>query len=489
MTGDPLDLLREADPVPDGGAAPALAQMMAVVRDFGAPASDLSRDRRDRRDQGDAERPPQPGRRRGAGWVRVLRPALGVAAALAVVAAIVLLAVDHGNRSDRLSPTVTTIQEPATTVPAPDSLMPRHGGMVGLVANLSTSGSGSNLTAAFIQCATCTTRFRSNAEGRWTATSSDGGRTWHVGRHAAPTWEIGQEVQSGQTIWATGSQGSTPVIFVSHDGGRTYRVAPTPVAPSSDSPITIADGTVWAFGSRCTTGGHCRGVVLSGPVGGSRLTATAAQPALRPRRGEVNAAVSARGADAYVTTGEAAAGADLQTFASHDGGRSWTRVTYPCRRPTEGDVEASGAGSLWAVCLGTRPGPRAAKGPIQPGKPIDTLLRSSDGGRHWTTLPVSLAVQQPTLDPVSDQVAWLTGENGTVQRTTDGGQSWRTVLRLPARQGLGQLVVRSGSAATIVVEVTAGTVAGHDRRTELVAYRTTDGGAHWQATLVHLPNG
>jgi hypothetical protein len=35
----------------------------------------------------------------------------------------------------------------------------------------------------------------------------------------------------------------------------------------------------------------------------------------------------------------------------------------------------------------------------------------------------------------------------------------------------------------------AGTVAGHDRRTELVAYRTTDGGAHWRSTLIHLPRG
>lgn len=49
--------------------------------------------------------------------------------------------------------------------------------------------------------------------------------------------------------------------------------------------------------------------------------------------------------------------------------------------------------------------------------------------------------------------------------------------------------IESSTTATVVVAATTGTRAAHTRRTELVAYRTVDGGSHWTHTLIHLPTG
>jgi photosystem II stability/assembly factor-like uncharacterized protein len=255
----------------------------------------------------------------------------------------------------------------------------------------------------------------------------------------------------------------------------------TAATPASQSPLTISDGTVWALGNRCD--GHtCRAVVLSGPVGGDRLVATASHPALRPHVNGVQAVVAADGSTVVVTGGFATT--DLQTFVSHDRGRSWARVSYPCRRPVEGDVYPTSAQSLWAVCLATR-APIKSAGDEGSGLPLDILRRSTDGGLHWTTTS-TLAQQQPTLSAVTDEVAWITGANGTVKRTTDGGHTWQTVLHTSAES---ELAVRNAQTATVVVPASRGTITDHDRRTDLVCYRTTDGGARWTPTVIKLPAG
>ena len=477
MTADPLERLRSADPAAEGGNAPPFETVMANVRASGELPG------------GEGRRAPDRTRSDRPAWTRALRPGLGVAAALGVIAVIVFAVARHG--AGPSTPTaVTTGQHPSSpvpAVPAPSSLVPRHGGMRGVVVNLYAFGAGLDLTADFDQCATCTTRFRANDEARWTARSTDGGQTWRVGRPATPAGTLGEAAQSGRTIWSTGSRGNAPAVFVSHDDGQTYTAADTAATPSADSALTIDDGTVWALGNRCT-GGRCHGVVLSGPVGGGRLVATATQPALRPHRNYVDAVLSAHGPDVYITGGNDTT--DLQTFASHDGGRSWTQVTYPCARPVEGIVEATGSQSLWAMCLGSKTIRRSVGSSPAPEREIETIRRSSDGGHHWTTTPASLAVQGATLDAVSDQVAWLVGQHGAVQRTSDGGQTWQTVLQVPASGGNApQLTVRDAETATVVVAAIAGSVTRHDRRTELVAYRTSDGGVHWTPTVIHLPSG
>jgi hypothetical protein len=415
--------------------------------------------------------------------VGALRSRLGIAASVAVVIAIVLIAGgSHARRGVTTPPTVHPV--PGTAPPAPASLLPAHGGMRGLLSTPQLFGSGSDLTAIFEQCSQCHTRLHGGGT-LWSSRSVDGGRTWHTERVSAPNMDLGMEAQAGDTVWATGDLGDTPTIFVSHHGGIHYKAAVTADTPASQSPLTLSDGTVWALGNRCD--GHtCRAVVLSGPVGRDRLSATASQPALRRHVNGVQAVIGAHGSTVVITGGYAAT--DLQTLVSHDKGRSWTQVAYPCQRPVEGDVYPTSGRSLWAVCLATRAPARSA-GHATDGTPQDIIRRSTDGGRHWTTAS-TLAQEQPTLSGVTDQVAWITGANGTVKRTTDGGQTWQTVLQTPVgADGGAELVVQGAQTATTIVAASTRSVADHRRRTDLVSYRTSDGGAHWTPTVIKLPTG
>jgi photosystem II stability/assembly factor-like uncharacterized protein len=423
---------------------------------------------------------PRARRPRRSRWTGALAPAVGIAVALAVVA-VVLVAVGSHARRDVTTPGAPPLGLGAEP-PAPASLLPAHGGMRGLLSTPQLVGSGPSLTAIFEQCPQCRKRLR--GEGvLWQSRSADGGRTWRTERISAPNMDLGMEAQAGGTLWATGDVGQTPRILVSHDGGLHYIAAASAATPASQSPLALSDGTVWVLGNRCD-GHRCRAVVLSGPVGGNRLVATSSQPALRPHVNGVQAVIGADGSTVVVTGGYAAT--DLQTYVSHDRGRSWTQASYPCRRPVEGDVYPTSAQSLWAVCLATRPSSTSA-GHQTFGSPEDIVRRSADGGRHWTTT-ATLTLQQPTLSAVTDDVAWITGLDGTVKRTTDGGRSWRTVLHLPGGAAAGaELAVQNPQTATVVV--TASGVAGHSRRTDLVAYRTTDGGARWTPTVIKLPKG
>ena len=417
-------------------------------------------------------------------WIELLGPGLGLAATVGVVILIVVIAGGIRVRDHATTPsTLRTV--PGTPPPAPTSLLPAHGGMRGLLSTPMLSGSGAHLTTLFDQCPRCRARLREPGT-QWSSRSADGGLTWRTARVATPPHaDLGSLAQSGDMVWTSGYLGNTPTIFVSHDGGVRFVAATTAAAPAADSPITVDDGTVWALGNRCD--GHtCRAVVLSGPAGGDRLTATASQPALRPHVNGVQAIVEAHGSSVVVNGGFAAT--DLQTFVSHDAGRSWSEVSYPCDRPVEGDIYPTSDRSLWAVCLATRAPARSAGHP-RPGTPRDIIRRSNDAGRHWTTT-ATLTQLQPSLTPVTDEDAWIIGYSGVVRRTTDGGRTWQTVLRAPVPYQSGpQLVVQDAQSAAILVTATTGSLGAHDRRTDLVAYRTTDGGTHWTPTVITLPRG
>jgi hypothetical protein len=114
-----------------------------------------------------------------------------------------------------------------------------------------------------------------------------------------------------------------------------------------------------------------------------------------------------------------------------------------------------------------------------------TVRRSDDGGGHWQT-PDPTFPGTARLVAVSPQIAWADNTSGALQRTTNAGRSWQTVLR----GGLDPAVdIESSTTATVVPAATTGTPAAHTRRTELVAYRTVDGGSRWTHTLIRLPTG
>jgi photosystem II stability/assembly factor-like uncharacterized protein len=90
--------------------------------------------------------------------------------------------------------------------------------------------------------------------------------------------------------------------------------------------------------------------------------------------------------------------------------------------------------SVVFVC-GDTPNPKGAD------ERVGVILRTTDGGQHWTDTPVELpGVHIPTLNAIhfiSADVGWAvgvdSGEDGVVLKTTDGGSSW-AVTRLTQKQ-------------------------------------------------------
>jgi photosystem II stability/assembly factor-like uncharacterized protein len=56
---------------------------------------------------------------------------------------------------------------------------------------------------------------------------------------------------------------------------------------------------------------------------------------------------------------------------------------------------------------------------------------TTDGGQTWTRAANNLAQSRAGLNVVNERVMWLVGAGGRVWTSTDGGQNWQAVARLP----------------------------------------------------------
>lgn len=429
MSSDPLDRLRASNPAPYGSTAPPFARVLELVRDEGSGGG--SRPRR---------------------WSGALVPALGVAAAIAVAVVAVVALHHRGGVSKRPVPTAPAA--PHISVP----VLPR-GGTRGMVLLYDIAFSSPERGTISME----------HGHAAWLAKTNDGAATWRVTR---ASWYSQQEdiTFSGADGWGEGiranaSGGGILRFFVTHDAGRSWAVAPSSAAPPGFGGVTIAGGEVWSLGSSCDPSG-CPDTILRAPASGSRLVATAAQP---PLDGGTNVDVVAAGpGTAYVANSDARA----LIFATHDNGASWQRLTPPCPRGDFGRLAGDGPSALWDTC--------------QPRHGATLISRSTDGGRHWRRVPIPFDAVFG-VRPASSLIAWALTFRGQVVRTTDGGQSWTTVWSPPRSEPAGLagasplLTTQSATSADLVVEVT------RHRFTNLVVYRTNDGGVHWHGTVVALP--
>lgn len=102
------------------------------------------------------------------------------------------------------------------------------------------------------------------------------------------------------------------------------------------------------------------------------------------------------------------------------------------------------------------------------------------GGRatfSWNLLPTGSADQFRGLAAVDARVAWVSGESGTVLRTTNGGTNWRDVSP-PAAAGLALRDIEAWDgqhAVTLSI--------GKGKHSSIFA--TDDGGASWTRTFVN----
>jgi photosystem II stability/assembly factor-like uncharacterized protein len=447
MTGDPIERLRDADPARGGGAAP-FEDVMDWIRRRQLVGSDRRRSWRPR-------------------WLHAVAPTIGVGVAAGLVA-VVIAAVGAHHRAPNGPPLPRSV--PSAQVPAPVSLFPSTGGMRGLVFAPSLFGAGTTLRASFVQCTNCRgkTTPPDAREVNWSATSTDAGRVWHVARERVSLSAFGIDVQQSPDVWASGFEphAGDETFFVSHDSGRTYIPVSAPTH-SGYAPITVGEGVVWTLGVRCP---HyvCASLVLHGRAAGSTLTRTAAEPpGLPTRRAPTSLVVAGYGDHGYVSEG-----AHRRFYLTADQGRTWRQTQYPCPGGTViRDLAPSGP-AVWILCA-----PNRALTPT-------AIRRSVDSGQSWQT---DNAASRDSLDLVaaSKQVAWAAQPGGALQRTADGGRSWNTVF---SGAGAAPAVdVQSTTHATVVAPATTGTTARRNRRTDLVAYQTTDGGAHWTHTVIHLP--
>jgi photosystem II stability/assembly factor-like uncharacterized protein len=330
------------------------------------------------------------------------------------------------------------------------------------------------------QCVGCLANGNQTAHSRdryWLARTVDGGRSWSlIKEHYA----IQAPLFVGRSGWAGGLKAEGPQAggvaeyYVTHDGGRSWNVAPAAAPNQGGALVSVSGGEVWATGlvPNAVT-------IMHAPVTGGRLRATASQPI---HGGSTNVQVIAAGrGTAYVSNADVR----RQTFVTHDDGQSWQRIRPPCSSGESGGLNTAHGDTVWAECY-------------SPVNPRPVLALSEDGGRSWQRISRSVALTSaPQL--VSSETAWaLSGRK--VLRTTDGGLTWSAVWsaatsqppalrsKTPPPIAAGPdllLVAQSPTSASVVIAITGGTRTGA-KLTNLVVYRTTDGGRTWQPSVVPL---
>jgi photosystem II stability/assembly factor-like uncharacterized protein len=115
-----------------------------------------------------------------------------------------------------------------------------------------------------------------------------------------------------------------------------------------------------------------------------------------------------------------------------------------------------------------------------------TLCLGVSVARTWTAAPQvqwqpqtsGVTARLRGVSAVSAQVAWASGANGTLLRTIDGGAHW-SLLPPPARAE--KLDFRDIDAVSELVAYALSIGSGDTSR----VYKTTDGGAHWRLQLAN----
>lgn len=459
MNAPELERLRAADPVPTDPGAPPIERVLALIEadsDAGGHVGDGGRARGRNRRQA-ARR----ARRRRAIWprARALAGPIGALAVVAVIAAVVLVIHVGGSSQTNhtaISPTFT-------------------GGMLGDVDVYEVHFNGDFGFISFERIAPGGAG-HSHKQSYWQATTTDGGGSWRTKREPQLLFSV---VGTGDNLWAAADEGgnSAEGIVVSHDGGRNWTPVPVPVSKNPYQ-LDAAGGGVWAINYDCGAPGCNQ--VRSGPAAGSRLRPVRMPIPIGPPGQHAGPSIFSEGAIGIVALSAASAyvspvlgGHSGEPWLLTDGGQRWQRVPPgPCPGiGTSGD----GHGTIWRSCL-------------PDGKQAAAIAISTDGGRHWVSRPAPFATG--ILYPESAQVAWAQPDD-TSLRTTDGGRSWQTVwpndhLPAGARPGRTELFAQSATDATEIVHVLRHSARG--TITDLVAYRTSDGGRAWQPAPVPLPN-
>ncbi|HIC88195.1 MAG TPA: hypothetical protein EYP04_02155, partial [Anaerolineae bacterium] len=289
----------------------------------------------------------------------------------------------------------------ANTVWRPTSLR-------GVSVRALTAASSEGLTILYAETA---------AGGLWR--SIDGGDTWARidtslprGKWGSPSVvAVAATPNEGRQVYIS-LAGSGVDIYRSDDSGTHWRLSKGGLAPGEGKPLAVSAAdpmTVYAgAGSRLfwsPDGGHLW--LESEPWPGQGMVTALAVSPDDPRTVYV-------GTDTGIL------------FRSHDAGHVWEPLSlvYPDNLPAA--VNAIAISSLRSRQLYVATG--------------HGLLRSSDGGESWQVLgqdlPARRSVSAIALDPLVQELLYVSVARAGVYRSQDGGDSWE-----PLRAGLGRCTV------------------------------------------------
>lgn len=452
MSDDLIDQLRSRNPAPAPLAPPPIETVLARIAA--------------------GERGPS-----GSRWPELLGLSLAVAVAVAVaVGALVWIGGGQHSTTPRSSPATRATPSTHGATGGRLTVKPVAGEAMrgSLQSPVLAFGPGGAGVIAFTQATSASTVHPKS----WLATTRNAGRSWSVARRgfslfSAPVFD------GSRDIWAMVIDAhQTLRFYVSHDDGQRWAAAQSAAAPDSvPGDVSVAGGVVWAVGTGSCSGPSCRWIVMRGPAADNRLPATAAQP-LPPTNQNATTISAGSATTAYIT---APGRHRTIIYATHDSGRHWRKIPDQCAGgSTPFGATATGRDSVWLICAGSK---------------HSFVMRSTDGGAQWSgeRLPAS---SQSAFEPVTSQVAWSQDVHGTIYRTADGGRSWQAVWHPagpngPAPGARPVLSVQSADDASLLVQLTIGPISrgGIPRATNLVVYRTTDGGANWHPSIVKLPAG
>lgn len=232
--------------------------------------------------------------------------------------------------------------------------------------------------------------------------TSDGARTWT--RLPATGLPAGRGLESWPTfldplrgvIVRFPPLAQWPSLLATGDGGDSWRdvdLPPSPL-PGMQVPLSgLGEAVVLAHGNHlvlaldavsaeaATTPGRLTHWASASQDGGLTWTPWSSVPTTRPL---------SQSAPAFDGGGHLLVLDDQRLWASSDDGRTWRLRTI--RMPAGARIATllrTGHGALFAAAWRSGPGATSAGAPLQVG--ADLLLRSRDGGAHWSTIPLPAA--------------------------------------------------------------------------------------------------